>query len=209
MKSLASRIQLIMQMHDLSYQKLAVRVGVSKQTVYNWLSGGRIREENARKIAEQFNYDWMWVMHGGQEDNSLLEAAKLLIRTSGGIAAIFRGFDLQYVEVTDPIVRFSGGKREYLLQESFYTRTLVPDRKTIEKGLKQLVSGKKNSFNFMTQRASVVDNKVASLLITVLYLSGVDSDEPHFLFLGMPIANSEGLEPVEVLEAPVKNLTSI
>ncbi|MES9898030.1 MAG: helix-turn-helix transcriptional regulator [Sedimenticola sp.] len=208
MKSLASRIKLVMKMHDLSYQGLADVVGVSKQSVYNWLSGGKIREENAKRLADRLSYDWMWIMHGGQEDDSLLEAAKLLIRTSGGIAAIFRGFDLIYVEATDPVVRFTGRSRDFLLQDSFYNRTLVPNRETIEKGLKGLVSGKSNAFNFMTQRASALDGNIASLLITVLYLSGVNSNMPHFLFIGMPIANSEGLAPTDVLETPVKNIIS-
>jgi hypothetical protein len=125
-----------------------------------------------------------------------------------GIAAIFCGFDLLYVEATDPIVKFTGKGRDYLAQDSFYRRMQVPDRATIESNLKQLVSGEINAYNFMTQRSSAEEGKIASLLISVLYLSGVDSHQPYFLFVGMPISNSEGLAPTEVLEAPVKNITN-
>lgn len=207
MNTLKSRIQLIMKEHDLTYRAMADIACVSQQTVYNWLSGGNIKENNAKKIASRLGFDWEWLSFGTHKGGSLLEAAKLLVKTSGGIVAILSSFDLYYVEATEPIVRFSGKDRKFLLEESFYTRMLVPDRESLENNLRKLVRGKINAYNFMTQRASVTNNNITSLLITVLYLAGIDSEEPHFLFIGMPISNSEGLSPSEVLEAPVKNLT--
>lgn len=197
-----------MNEHGLSYQSMADMAGVSSQTVYNWLSGGRIKESNAKRIAKNLGYDWQWLAYGNRrETDSLLGAAKFLIRTSGGITAIFKGYELLYVEATEPIIRFSGIDREYLMKESFFTRMLVPSKAELDHNLRKLVGGKINAYHFMTQRTSVKNDTVISLLITVLYLAGLDSQTPYFQFIGMPISNCEGLAPREVLETPVKNIT--
>jgi len=208
MNSLNSRIKWIMNEHGLSYQSMADIAGVSSQTVYNWLSGSKIKEENAKKIATNLGYDWWWLAYGNRrESDSLLEAAKLLIRTSGGISALFRGYELYYVEATEAIVRFSGTDRDRLAKESFYSRMLSPSKMELEQSLRNLVSRKINAYHFMTQRESGQNGTVVSLLITVLHLAGLDSEMPYFQFIGMPISNSEGLSPSEVLEVPMKNIT--
>lgn len=69
MKTFAERLEQLIRQHGVTMQGLAKGLGVSRQTLYNWLHNDRITQKNLHLLADYFDVSAHWLRYGAAEQD--------------------------------------------------------------------------------------------------------------------------------------------